>query len=101
MLRVNRIRMLFGRRYISSSTPNEGLTKGGKAIYEKLSKEFQPRRLRVLDISGGCGQMYSIDIASTKFEGLNRVEQHRLVNDLLKDEIKGFHGLQLKTEPAF
>jgi stress-induced morphogen len=44
---------------------------------------------------GGCGSMYAIDIASASFEGKSIVKQHRLINDLLKEEIKGMHGLQV------
>ncbi|KAI9306482.1 bola-like protein [Cunninghamella echinulata] len=75
----------------------EGLTPGELNIYNKLQKEFDPLRLRVADVSGGCGSMYAIDIASKAFEGKSIVKQHRLINDLLKEEIKDMHGLQLKT----
>jgi stress-induced morphogen len=44
---------------------------------------------------GGCGSFYAITIASTAFKGLPIVKQHRLVNDVLKEEIKGIHGLQV------
>jgi stress-induced morphogen len=40
--------------------------------------------------------MYAIDIAAKKFEGTSIVKQHRMVNDVLKEEIKGMHGLQVK-----
>lgn len=40
--------------------------------------------------------MYAIDIASKAFEGTTIVKQHRMVNQILKDEIKDMHGLQVK-----
>lgn len=40
--------------------------------------------------------MYAIDIASKAFEGLSTVKQHRMVNEILKDEIKDMHGLQVR-----
>jgi stress-induced morphogen len=40
--------------------------------------------------------MYAIDIASNKFAGTSIVKQHRMVNEVLKEEIKGMHGLQVK-----
>ncbi|CAO3619824.1 unnamed protein product [Cunninghamella blakesleeana] len=80
-------------RYYST----EGLTAGELNIYSKLEKAFEPTRLRVADVSGGCGSMYAIDIATKAFEGKSIVKQHRLINELLKEEIKGMHGLQLKT----
>ncbi|KAI8078907.1 bola protein [Halteromyces radiatus] len=83
------------RLYSTSSI--EGLTAGESQLYNKLQKAFDPIRLRVADVSGGCGSMYAIDIASKSFEGKSIVKQHRLVNDLLKEEIKDMHGLQLRT----
>ena len=41
--------------------------------------------------------MYAIDIASKRFEGLGLVAQHRLVNRVLGEEVRGWHGVQLKT----
>lgn len=39
--------------------------------------------------------MYAIDISSKTFEGTSIVKQHRMVNEILKEEIKGMHGLQV------
>ncbi|KAG5418046.1 hypothetical protein I9W82_004375 [Candida metapsilosis] len=69
-------------------------------IYNILQKEFDPVNLQVQDVSGGCGSMFAILVESSKFKGLPMIKQHRLVNDLLKDEIKKWHGLQLKTKSA-
>jgi stress-induced morphogen len=55
-------------------------------------------KTQVQDVSGGCGSMYALDIVSAKFKGLSVIKQHRLVNAVLKDEIKGWHGVQLKTK---
>lgn len=46
-------------------------------------------------VIGGCGSFYAITIASKSFTDLSTVKQHRLVNDALKEEIKGIHGLQV------
>ncbi|OMP83530.1 Altered inheritance of mitochondria protein 1, partial [Diplodia seriata] len=53
---------------------------------------------QVQDISGGCGSMYALDIHSPKFKGLTVIKQHKLVNEILKDEIKSWHGVQLRTK---
>lgn len=42
--------------------------------------------------------MYAVEIASPKFKGLNMIKQHRLVQGILAEKIKGWHGLQLKTK---
>lgn len=44
--------------------------------------------------------MYALDIVSPKFKGLPVIKQHRLVNQVLADEIKNWHGVQLKTKAA-
>ena len=45
--------------------------------------------------AGGCGTFYAISITSDAFKGLPTVKQHRLVNEVLKKEIEGIHGLQV------
>lgn len=42
--------------------------------------------------------MYSIEIASQSFKGLPVVKQHRLIQEILRQEIKGWHGVQLRTD---
>ncbi|GBE79174.1 bola protein [Sparassis latifolia] len=82
------------RSYIP--TPAE-LSEGEKAIWNKLNEKFSPSELKVMDVSGGCGSFYNIIIASENFKGIPTVKQHRMVNEILKQEIEGIHGLQLKT----
>lgn len=66
-------------------------------IWDRLVKEFDPVELVVQDISGGCGSMYGIEISSEKFRGANMLKQQRMVNAILGDLMKGWHGVQLKT----
>lgn len=66
-------------------------------IWDRLAAEFAPAELEVRDISGGCGSMYGIEIASDKFRGANTLKQQRMVNAVLKDLMTGWHGVQLKT----
>lgn len=51
----------------------------------------------VSDVSGGCGQAYDVVIVSDAFEGLNTLKRHRMVNELLKDEIAQLHAFSQKT----
>lgn len=83
------------KRFYSAPTY---LNPAEKHIYEKLENELNPVVLDVKDVSGGCGSMYAINIISEKFNGISMVKQHRLVNSILKEEIAGWHGLQLKTK---
>ncbi|KAF4636081.1 hypothetical protein G7Y89_g2007 [Cudoniella acicularis] len=68
-----------------------------RGIWELLMRELACERLEVQDISGGCGSMYGIDVISERFRGLSMLKQQRLVNEVLGEEIKGWHGVQLKT----
>ncbi|KAA8572173.1 hypothetical protein EYC84_002084 [Monilinia fructicola] len=73
------------------------LDEAEKKIWVLLNKELSPTKLQVQDISGGCGSMYGIEVVSEKFRGLNMLKQQRLVNKVLGEEIKGWHGVQLRT----
>jgi len=79
------------------ATPPAALSQGEQAIHSKLMEKFSPSQLEVEDVSGGCGSFYTVVIASESFKGLPTVKQHRLVNEVLKKDFEGIHGLQLKT----
>lgn len=68
-----------------------------REIHIKLAKALEPTILRVQDISGGCGAQYAIEIASKRFAGLTMLKQHRLVNEVLQEDIKQWHALRLST----
>ncbi|KAF9519192.1 hypothetical protein BS47DRAFT_1324770 [Hydnum rufescens UP504] len=74
-------------------------TEGEQQIIDRLTARFTPSRLAVQDVSGGCGTFYAITISSMAFKGLSTLKQHRLVTQELKEEVKGIHGLQIKTIP--
>ena len=44
--------------------------------------------------------MYAIEIESPKFNSLTVIKQHKLVNQVLKEEIAKWHGVQLRTKAA-
>lgn len=69
-------------------------------IYLILQDLFSPKNLQVKDVSGGCGSMFAILVESEKFQGIPMIKQHRLVNEVLKDEIAKWHGIQLRTKAA-
>jgi stress-induced morphogen len=48
--------------------------------------------------SGGCGAMYKIKICSDSFVGKRTLQQHQMVMDALKVEVKSMHGLTISTE---
>lgn len=89
------------RRY--SGAPNvlkapAGLTEEETLVFDKLAAALNPVHLQIQDLSGGCGQMYAVEVESAKFAGLSMVKQHRLVNDILKEDVARWHGLRIKTK---
>ncbi len=77
-------------------------------ITEKLTAALDPARLSVVDEShkhaGHAGAHpagethFYVEIVSNNFEGLNRVDRHKRVYDILKDElVTHVHALRLKT----
>jgi len=42
--------------------------------------------------------MYGIEIASEKFRGTTMLKQQRMVNAVLGEQLKGWHGVQLRTK---
>jgi BolA protein len=79
-----------------------------RRLREKLMLELRPTRLDVINesemhaghrSSPGTGEShFRILVVSEMFAGRSRVERHRLVNDLLKDELQGgIHALALTT----
>ncbi|OCT86687.1 bolA-like protein 3 [Xenopus laevis] len=73
-------------------------TEGEDRITQALKVKF-PKALnvRVVDISGGCGAMYEIHIESEEFKDKRTVQQHKMVNEALQEEIKAMHGLRIFT----
>ncbi|KAF2674691.1 bola-like protein [Microthyrium microscopicum] len=78
--------------------PPDFLDEKELAIFDQLKEELNPTELEVQDVSGGCGSMYAVAVTSEKFRGLPMIKQHRLVNEILKEKIKDWHGMQLRTK---
>ena len=87
----------------SSRHPCPGLSKPPllsppeSQIWDRLVHAYEPSRLVVQDISGGCGTMYLIEVTSARFRGMRELQQQRMVLATLKDLRSGWHGLQLRT----
>uniref|UniRef100_A0A8C2DEI1 BolA-like protein 3 n=1 Tax=Cyprinus carpio TaxID=7962 RepID=A0A8C2DEI1_CYPCA len=79
----------------SASSLTDGETRLKRVLQVKFPRASS---LKVVDISGGCGAMYEIHIESDEFRGKRTVQQHQLVNQALKDEIKAMHGLRIFTD---
>ncbi|KAK4502742.1 hypothetical protein PRZ48_006168 [Zasmidium cellare] len=86
------------RHTSTTPSPPDYLDDRERDIFTKLTSTFSPTTLEVQDVSGGCGSMYAVEIASEKFKGLPLLKQHRLVKDALGEDVKKWHGFQLRTK---
>ena len=78
------------------------------AIIGKLTKALAPERLEVVDDSDhhkghsgareGGESHFTVTVVSKAFQGLNRVQRQRLVNQALKAELAGpVHALSIRA----
>jgi stress-induced morphogen len=53
--------------------------------------------VRVEDLTGG-GDHFRAEVVSDRFEGLSRIQQHKLIYDVFGEEVGGpIHALSIKT----
>ena len=75
-------------------------------IAQKLKDALSPQHIEVEDVSHhhaghagwreGGGTHFTVTIKAVSFAGKSRVQQHRLVNSILADELAGdIHALEL------
>lgn len=82
------------QRFLSGS----GLSQGENEISSKLYQALSASLVQVKDTSGGCGAFYSVLVVSERFKGKRLLEQHRMVKEALKEEVKDIHGLTIVTK---
>eukprot|EP00794_Sanderia_malayensis_P019022 gene19022-20935_t len=74
-------------------------TDGERRITDLIKASYlKPSAVEVVDISGGCGSMYQVYVSSREFKGKRTIQQHRIVNEILKEEVVKMHGLRINTE---
>ncbi|KAI0321891.1 bola-like protein [Amylostereum chailletii] len=66
-------------------------------IERVLKSKLAVEHVEVLDESGGCGDKYAVLIVSEAFAGKSTLARHRMVNEILKDEIAQIHAFTQKT----
>lgn len=66
-------------------------------IENKLKTELETIHIEVEDLSDGCGAKFNALIVSPKFEGKPLLQRHRMVNEILKEELKVIHAFSQKT----
>jgi stress-induced morphogen len=66
-------------------------------IKQRIETAIPGALVEVEDYTGG-GDHFSATVTAPAFEGLSRLQQHRLVYEVLGDEVGGpIHALALKT----
>lgn len=67
-------------------------------IKDKLQKALQASYIHVDDLSPNmCGTSFNVVIVSELFVGKSRLEQQRMVNDAIAEEMKSIHAFTQKT----
>ncbi|MBX5468947.1 MAG: BolA family transcriptional regulator [Thermoleophilaceae bacterium] len=63
----------------------------------RIEQALPGARVVVEDLTGG-GDHFRAEVVSERFDGLSRIDQHKLVYDIFGDEIGGpIHALSIKT----
>jgi stress-induced morphogen len=66
-------------------------------LKNRLEQALPGANVQVEDLNGG-GDHFRAEVESGRFEGLSRIDQHKLVYDVFGNEIGGaIHALSLKT----
>jgi len=66
-------------------------------LKERIETALPGSSAQVEDLTGG-GDHFRAEVTSERFEGLSRIEQHRLVYDVFGAEVGGpIHALSIKT----
>ncbi len=86
---------MYRAAFISSSAAADLQSEIEKQLEIKLKDAFKTETVACRDISGGCGSMYNIHIESPMFSGVSKVQATRMVNKVLADDIKTWHGMTL------
>ncbi|XP_046993730.1 bolA-like protein DDB_G0274169 [Schistocerca americana] len=72
------------------------------SIRQKLSENLQPHHIQIINesymhnVPRGSETHFKVVVVSEKFETLPLINRHRIVNEILKDELKnGVHALSI------
>jgi stress-induced morphogen len=67
-------------------------------LRERIEQALPGAQVAVEDTTGG-GDHFRAEVVSDRFEGLSRIQQHKLIYDVFADEVGGaIHALSIKTQ---
>jgi stress-induced morphogen len=79
------------RRYRDQPMPTT------EELKERIETALPGAEVSVKDLTGG-GDHFRAEVVSERFDGLSRIDQHRLVYDVFGNEVGGaIHALSIKT----
>ena len=66
-------------------------------LKNRIEAAIPGSQVQVEDLTGG-GDHFRAEVVSERFDGLSRIDQHKLIYDVFGDEVGGpIHALSLKT----
>jgi stress-induced morphogen len=67
-------------------------------LFQNLKKSFPKAEIEIIDLAGDDNH-YKLIIKDKSFAGKNRISQHRMVNNALKEDLlsETLHAMQLQT----
>jgi stress-induced morphogen len=66
-------------------------------LQERITAALPGAEVHVEDLTGG-GDHFRAEVVSDRFEGLSRIQQHKLIYDVFGAEVGGaIHALSIKT----
>jgi stress-induced morphogen len=66
-------------------------------LQQRIAEALPGAEVRVEDLTGG-GDHFRAEVVSDRFDGLSRIQQHKLIYDVFGDEVGGpIHALSIKT----
>ena len=66
-------------------------------LENRIAAALPGAQVRVEDLTGG-GDHFRAEVVSDRFEGLSRIQQHKLIYDVFGEEVGGpIHALSIKT----
>ena len=67
-------------------------------LRERIERALPGAEVSVQDTTGG-GDHFRAEVVSDQFEGLSRIQQHKLIYEVFGDEVGGaIHALSIKTQ---
>lgn len=88
------------QRSFAAAAPGAAGSPKERELEATITRALGADFVRAIDISGGCGALFRIEVVSPQFEGKSLLQQHKLVNEAIATEIGAMHGLTLQTSPT-